>query len=210
MAPGPHVLRLLRDQKMLIRGPVQARIPPATRVQPKPDSPFYREFTAATTTTAAMMTPLTEVIFSANENGLFPRYSSRGCRSFSPSVMVAPAWCLGLVRHGFTGLAGGSTLHHPAKCPSKAPVDPFRSQSAALECSRPGWRDYSGVRFPAIGVAGQRCGFAAVRCVDRAVRSGAAVQAELSIVDTRVTPLALSRSRQRTVSSRDQEKLRSL
>ena len=33
---------------------------------------------------------------------------------------------------------------------------------------------------------------------------------ELSIVETSVTPLALSRSRHRTVSSRDHEKLRSL
>ena len=39
---------------------------------------------------------------------------------------------------------------------------------------------------------------------------GAFVQGELSIVETRVTPLALSLSRESTVSSRDQEKFRSL
>ena len=36
------------------------------------------------------------------------------------------------------------------------------------------------------------------------------VQGQLSIVETRVTPLALSLSRESTVSSRDHEKLRSL
>ena len=42
------------------------------------------------------------------------------------------------------------------------------------------------------------------------VAGGVGVQGELSIVETRVTPFAVSLPRQRTVSSRDHEKFRSL